>query len=139
MNPASVNSSTGLSSVSTDPTNSRLTELLETLSNMRQVRATRDGDAFEALFAAGPDAHEEAIRLAAKAFSIHDMLEDNAAGHTLEERLNFVEGEMDTFDIEPVAITLDPARLLAAIRHHNTLSYLECTIVQLEKSFQITD
>ena len=139
MNPAPVNSNTGLSSVSPEPTNSRLIELLETLSKMRQVRATRDGDTFEALFAAGPDEHNAAIRLAAKAFSIHDMLEDNAAGDTLEERLDFAEGDMDTFEIEPVAITLDPARLLAAIKQHETLSYVECTIVQLEKSFQITD
>lgn len=127
---------------SPEPSLKDLVKPLDRLSKFKTVKATRDGHSFEAVICAEEeDEFEVAVRAAARGFDISDIIDEPNAysGMDLDERLAFAEGEMDTFDVEPIAITLDPRKFSNSLRQKAEIAFIREAIVSLEMSIKINE
>jgi len=90
--------------------------LLEKISQLYEVAATRDGHSFDQLFFPedGVDPKEQGVLIMAKAMSIEDQYAEEE-GYEREEHIDFLRGEFDTFDCGPAALSLTAAEMVAAL------------------------
>lgn len=117
-----------------------LSDALRSLTQLHQVQATRDGDICDEVYVASEDeARERGIRIAAKAFSISAALEDSFAGDDIESRLDFVEGEFDTFEFSRPVLQIDSIELQDACDRGEALTYINNAIIRLEKSAVLSE
>lgn len=113
---------------------------LERLSKFQQVSATRDGDSCEELYLAEKcQARERGLRIAAKAFGIADILKDSFAGENIDERLDFLEGEMDTFQVSRPILHIDIDELRDAFARKDGVEYLKNLVICLENTAVLSD
>ncbi len=116
-----------------------LTSHLERLTKLRRIVATRDGATFETLIDHSDQVREQSLQRAAHHFGISDILSDNQAGDTPEERFDFLEGEMDSFHIETVHLALDPDEVIEAIQSASLLTFISSAARNLENSAILVD
>ncbi len=107
------------------------------LSTVMEIDATRDGTEYGGYFITTDDDLEDRIKaltMCAKAYGISEMMDPTLSEEDdLEELAMFFEGEMDTFDINPVAISVDVSELVTAIASGQGAEFMLNHLGQLAK------